>query len=565
MLRRSGRTRRVHHSWPGSAFRMADHLRVSAEPRSKESIHRSRGSNVLAVVGYATALAVVALVAHYRYGSGNPDFTYYQLLGVQLAGGSIPDAITAVAMANGGTYTDYLPLEYGLLSPDIAPLIYARYLIAKLLAVAYSWLGITGLVWIPAVLGVLLLLLLIWLVAVKFGWRAAAALPFTALATRLYFDYAFAPYTELLVLFWLVAVLPLLPVDGARSRWTLATFMALTLLLALTRQIPQLPVLLVGAGWVGAWVITRRWRNPWLSYLIVATGTAAVAYGLVARWAPYDASQFVANYYGLGQDNIWLWRVGHAGDSILDTIGYMWARDLPAFGVVGLAFVGAFLERRTAWPWLWAGTAAAGFTTLVMNRPDYRFWAPALVVGLMLAARGLAFVAQWLWNHRGVLAPLLRTTPPADLERPSIEPPPSPAVTAPANRRTRQDRRWAVAAWVLVLLVGLSFVLDFAHPAADLTRPVADVVPADQMRSIGTDQQSVVSCSHREAQVWLTEPDGTEYPITGTAAKTLLGQPTPGRRQVIGDGRGRWAGVRAARIRVLLRGVSSQLICLAAG
>jgi hypothetical protein len=466
---------------------------------------------------YMVGVVGAAVVANRRFVGGNTDHLYYQVMAMRFAGQNRDQAFETVAGANPDYELPITGLDYGLLSTDIGPLIYPRYLLPKLMSLLHPIVGSNALTWTTLGLGIATLVLLVALTGRTLGAFAALAVLPIALATRLYSEYTFGVYTESLMLFLTVAVVLALPIHVPRSRWNWATVGALFVLMALVRQLPTLPVGLVGGGWLFEVWRTRRVRNAWLPYAVIATAVAGTGYVLISRWAPYDPIPYLRRFYGI-EGSLWRWEPGHlrdVGRSLLTD----WRRTDPLAPVVlAFAFVGAYSLRRTAMPWIWLGTVLAALSSLVLNRPEYRFWSPAVLLGVVLAAQGVACVFEGVASRsRG--------------ERYSS----NGAVAAPIdiNEERALDeqstRRAAFACAGSVLLVaatGIALIRDHRSGEVRSIERVGEIVPDLESVAPDLDPNSVVTCAGNDGEVWIAEPEGTRYAVTVTAQKRHFGMVT---------------------------------------
>ncbi len=446
----------------------------------------------------------------------NGDHYYYASTALQYAGVPYDEAVARTA-----AYFSYpLPvarLDYGYLSPIVAPLIYPRVVLPLVAAPFTTWFGLPG-VYVPGIaFGSLSTVTLLVLAYRRVGVAGALPLGFLLMGSTLATEFVFGIYSEAPVIAAAALLLVTLPLGVPRRTVHAVAAAGLVPVMMLSRQVPLLPLGMVLGGWLWAALATRRGRNEWLPFVALVVPVTVASYALVARWAPYSPLPFLRAITRAGSDAELLRALpGLFWHALRLDLTYAMHQDRVGVLLWSLGAVGLVLAVRSPLAGVFAGSAASGLVAVALNgQPDYfRYLAPSLPPLALLVA--VATDRLWALVRRRTWLPPAVARPPA---------PPAGIATA-ANRTHRVAARTGAAlAWGLVAALVSSTVL--------LHRPASGPTAAEHLDRASwrgswpfTAPSGSLTCTGPDYEMWFTTDDGSRYAVSGTAMSRAFGAPT---------------------------------------
>jgi len=218
----------------------------------------------------------------------NGDHMYYVSSGLQFAGEGYLVSLSKTKER----FSDYpfseRKLDYGYTNSTIAPLIYPRVTLPISIGFAYKFIGI-DFIWVPSMLAGLASSLLIYRWASReWGKIAGYFSLISGLGSVLFVKYSTGLFLESFVILILCSLLFTLPLSktGIIPKYAGTSTGILISILALTRQMPQLPILILVLGAVYASITQRRINNEWSRIALTSLPITWVCYTLASHWAP---------------------------------------------------------------------------------------------------------------------------------------------------------------------------------------------------------------------------------------------------------------------------------------
>lgn len=495
-------------------------------------------SVVVAVLGLVAGVA--AFLPHRQAWVGhNGDHYYYASTALQYAGTGYEESLRIAT-----SYFDYpysaTQLDLGYLNPAVAPLIYPRVVLGLLALPAVSVLGIDG-IWFPGLLcGAVSLALLMLLAVRRVGRVALFAVPVLVGVTRYVPEFMFGIYQEAPVILATTLMVLTFPLGRARRTWPHAVAAAgLVPIMMLSRQVPLLPLGMALGGFLWAWVGSRRLRNPWLPFALLVPPVTVLSYWLLSAWAPYNALPFLytktgtSTVPGLVEALPRMWR---------ESVGTDWtdllATDRMMIAVTVAGVLGFVLAVRNPLAGVFVGSMISGTATELLNgQPnDFRYFAPALPVLLLLATLPLAWLIHGLPR---LLGQRVRDWPGVTLLRAQSRPAASVVHVLPDGRMRisrpeapgraptrRGPLLGAAAAWLAV--GGAVLATAAMHRPAPIEGAPHELVSAATAGGEPwpfTVPEGTLVCAGPDYQIWFVTPGGLRYAVSGTAMARSLWTP----------------------------------------
>ncbi|GAB4046367.1 hypothetical protein [Catellatospora paridis] len=251
------------------------------------------------VPGRFWAVALVMYLLAYWFTHENlkmwfGDSLYYTSMTMMSAGHPYADAIDLT-----GAYfndPDIWRLDRGYSNPAFYDLIKPR-VVYVWLSTPFVWLmGPSGMYVVPAICGVITIVLLLRFFARFFSPTLATALVVLLMTTNQFWFYSTGIYTETLCVLFIAVLMYQLPFRGPVARANLVGITAVIVLLTFTRQMTVVPVAMVLGGWLWSAIRHRRIRTEWFAPALTALLTGLAAQVTMMVIAPFDAlRQFVVN------------------------------------------------------------------------------------------------------------------------------------------------------------------------------------------------------------------------------------------------------------------------------
>lgn len=326
----------------------------------------------------------------------NGDHMYYVSSALQIAGVPYEQALRDTTDEFNDWPGEPKDLNLGYLSMDFSPLVYPRFTFPLFLSWGYQAMGFLGMFTVPILLFSLTTGSLIYWVRKTYGLRPAFGALLSCASSVLFIKYGSGLFIESVVFLLQVSWLFLLPVSttSKQSIQKIILFNVTVALLAVTRQMPLLPILVLLAGFLSASLMQKTLRNQWLPFLLSGFLTTATMYLLVSYWAPYDPIPYLTSVYGAPTGAAFIpWALNHLLDALVVTGTSLFVKDPAMFVLIPLGLMGAWYLRRSAITWIAVGAWLASSSTLALNLPEYRFWAPGIVYSIPLIGYGAAMVA----------------------------------------------------------------------------------------------------------------------------------------------------------------------------
>jgi hypothetical protein len=333
----------------------------------------------------------------------NGDHMYYVSSALQIAGIPYEQALRETTNEFSDWPGEPTDLNAGYLDMDFSPLVYSRFSFPFLLSWGYQAIGFLGMFTIPLLLFSLTTGFLIYWVRKTFGLLPAIGALFSCASSVLFVKYGSGLFIESIVFLIEVSWLFLLPIipPAKVSIQKIVLFNLSVVLLAVTRQMPFLPIFVLLAGFLATTMIQKTWRNAWLPFLASGSITTAAMYVLVSIWAPYDPIPYLTTVYGAPAGLGFIpWALNHLLDALIVTAASLGIKDPAMFVLIPLGLLGGWHLRRMTITWVAVGAWLASSSTLALNFPEYRFWAPGIVFSIPLIGYGAGIVmgsaCRWL-------------------------------------------------------------------------------------------------------------------------------------------------------------------------
>ena len=323
----------------------------------------------------------------------NGDHMYYVSSAIQISGVPYEQALRDTTKEFNDWPGEPKDLNLGYLSMDFSPLVYPRFTFPLLLSWGYQAMGFLGMFTVPVLLFTLTTGFLTYWVRKTFGRLPAIGALASCASSVLFVKYGSGLFIESVVFLIQVSWLFFLPITSPAkgSIKKIVLFNLSVALLAITRQMPLLPIFVLLAGFLATMVIQRTWRNAWLPFLASGFMTTAVMYALVSIWAPYDPIPYLTSVYGAPTGLAFIpWALNHLLDALIITATSLGIKDPAMFLLIPLGLLGGWHLRRMTITWVAVGAWLASSSTLALNLPEYRFWAPGIIFSIPLIGYGAA-------------------------------------------------------------------------------------------------------------------------------------------------------------------------------
>jgi hypothetical protein len=441
----------------------------------------------------------------------NGDHMYYVSSALQVAGVPYEQALFETTQKFDDWPGEPKDLNLGYLSMDFSPLVYPRFTFPLFLSWGYQALGFSGMFAIPLILFFATTGFLTYWVRKTFGLLPAIGTLLSCASSVLFIKYGSGLFIESIVFLIQVSWLFLLPISFSSkpSFQKLLLFNLSVALLALTRQMPLLPLFVLLAGYLYALLIQKTWRNSWLPFLLTGSFTTVTMYLLVSNWAPYDPIPYLTSVYGAPTGSAFIpWALNHLLDSLVVTGTSLAVKDPAMFVLIPLGLLGAWHLKRHAITWIAIGAWLASSSTLALNLPEYRFWAPGIVYSLPLIGYGVAAIAIFISKKFELFRdqhaePLL--------------------IIREWRISAKTSNRLLLFAATLSIIVSVSLVMRY-NTEDDLHFSESSTVYGWKNEN-GTPLNGSIQCRGDDAQLSYVADNGRRFPITGTAKANSYGLP----------------------------------------
>lgn len=436
---------------------------------------------------------------HYGFPWRNGDHMYYVSEALQISGVPYQEALEETTSEFADWPGKPEDLNLGYLSMDFAPLVYPRFTLPLLLSWGYHLAGFSGMFAVPVIIFLICISLLTNWVNRNFGKLTAVATFFASLSSVLFLKYGAGLFVESIVLLIEVSWLYLLPIyKSPLSRLTsISLFNLSVVFLSITRQMPILPIAVLSAGYLISVYKSRSLRNEWRAFAASGTLVTLGMYLLVAKWAPYNPLPYLVSLYGAPSGvEIIPWSANHLIYSLAVTANNLSTKDPAMFILIPLAILGGWKIRSHYLPWIALSTWSASAVTILLNVPEYRFWAPGILYSLPLAGIGIV-------EFLNIVARRLKRS--EILFGPHHDPLP--------------HRRWLVLAVIFSSFLSLMTITSFVrYFVSDNARYVTEfLTPADWQDSKSQPLGGRILCFGDDAQLILVPEEGQSIALTGTA------------------------------------------------
>ena len=441
----------------------------------------------------------------------NGDHMYYVSSALQIAGIPYEQALLDTTNEFNDWPGEPKDLNLGYLSMDFSPLVYPRFTFPLFLSWGYQAMGFIGMFAIPLLLFATTTGFLIYWVRKSFGVLPAIGALITSASSVLFVKYGSGLFIESVVFLIQVSWLFLLPITttSKQNYQKLLMFNMTVALLALTRQMPFLPLLVLLAGYLSASMIHKNWRNQWLPFLLSGSVTTVTMYLLVSFWAPYDPIPYLTAVYGAPTGTAFIpWTLNHLLDALIITGTSLAVKDPIMFLLIPLGLLGGWYLRKKTITWIAVGAWLASSSTLALNLPEYRFWAPGIVFSIPLIGFGATIVANMVMQVR------------VNLKDQS-------------SQVWQDGQDWGISSkasnWLLLSVFALSILIGTSlasryntEELSIFSEPVSTYGWTD---ATGKSLNGFVQCQGNDSQlVYVSQSDQT-FPMTGTAKARTFGQP----------------------------------------
>jgi len=439
----------------------------------------------------------------------NGDHMYYVSSALQIAGVPYEQALSETANEFSDWPGEPIDLNAGYLSMDFSPLVYPRFTFPLLLSWGYQAMGFTGMFTVPLVLFSLTTGFLIYWVRKTFGLLPAIGALASCASSVLFVKYGSGLFIESIVFLIQVSWLFLLPITTPAkiSIQKIVLFNISVVLLAITRQMPLLPILVLFAGFFAAAMIQKTWRNTWLPFLASGFFTTVATYALVSLWAPYDPIPYLTSVYGAPAGLAFIpWTGKHLLDALLITGSNLGIKDPAMYLLIPLGLLGGWHLRRMTITWVAVGAWLASSTTLALNVPEYRFWAPGIIFSIPLIGYGVAIVTRSAYQRLAKFNELKIESEPL-------------------------INNWSISTKALnaLLIIFLTFSLIVEISLATRYNTENQVLFSEPASTFGwSDEEKqpmtgLVQCRGNDSQLNYLSEDNQSFPMTGTSkANTLI-------------------------------------------
>jgi hypothetical protein len=460
------------------------------------------------IIAIVWIIAIKSIFSDRPFPWRNGDHMYYVSMALKFAGIPHEQALRKTTELFPDWPGQAPDLNRGYFNLDIAPLIYPRVGFSELLAVTYRAVGDLFIVVTPILFGLLTTLLFYKWFSSRFSRVEGLYALAIASASYLYVHYFFGLFVESLVAFIAICFLYLLPIGayGKRIRFKFVTAALLIFCLSFSRQIPTLLTFVCFAGYIATFAKTRNLRNEWFPITILVTIVTGACYFIVAKWAPYNPLPYLVKYYDIERDSeLPMWFVNHFVTNLQVSFHTALKIDPFLFIIFVLAIRGAWIERKKDFVLISICLASwiSCSVTMLLNRPEYRFWAPAIIFTIPIAVVGI----------RDLVSKLRR---------------PDKRVIA-SSSNTKDTSYLGEFTPVAISMISTALLLGMLFHYYGRTEPVLFQVSVDKSlsptkelsNSIGT-----VTCRGNDAQLVLTSRNNDLYALTGTAMAHNYGMPS---------------------------------------
>lgn len=440
----------------------------------------------------------------------NGDHMYYVSSALQIAGIPYEQALLDTTNEFNDWPGEPKDLNLGYLSMDFSPLVYPRFTFPLFLSWGYQGLGFMGMFAIPLLLFATTTGFLIYWVRKSFGVLPAIGALIASASSVLFVKYGSGLFIESVVFLIQVSWLFLLPMTTTSKQkyQKLLMFNMTVALLALTRQMPFLPLFVLLAGYLSASIIHKNWRNQWLPFLLTGSVTTVTMYLLVSFWAPYDPIPYLTAVYGAPTGAAFIpWTLNHLLDALIITGTGLAVKDPAMFLLIPLGLLGGWYLRKKTITWIAAGAWLASSSTLALNLPEYRFWAPGIVFSIPLIGYGMAILAttviQVRVNFKDESSQVLQ-----DGQDWSIS--------------SKTSNRLLLSTLALSMVIGTSLASRYnTEERLIFSEPVSTYGWTD---AAGKSLNGFVKCQGNDAQLVYVSQSEQTFPMTGTAKAKSFGQ-----------------------------------------
>lgn len=332
----------------------------------------------------------------------NGDHMYYVSSALQIAGVPYEQALRETTNEFSDWPGEPTDLNAGYLDMNFSPLVYSRFSFPLILSWGYQAMGFLGMFTVPLLLFSLTTGFLIYWVRKTFGLLPAIGALYSCASSVLFVKYGSGLFIESIVFLIEVSWLFLLPIisPAKTSIRKIVVFNLSVVLLAVTRQMPLLPIFVLLAGFLATTIIQKTWRNAWLPFLASGFTIASAMYALVSIWAPYDPIPYLTSVYGAPAGLAFIpWSLNHLLDALIVTATSLGIKDPAMFLLIPLGLLGGWHLRRMTITWVALGAWLASSSTLALNFPEYRFWAPGIVFSIPLIGCGSSIVIGTVYRR----------------------------------------------------------------------------------------------------------------------------------------------------------------------
>lgn len=475
-------------------------------------------------------LGTAALAPHASSWLGhNGDHYYYTSTALQYAGMDYNRALRVT--------TDYFHypfpanrLDLGYLYPGMAPLVYPRVVLPVLAVPGVLLLGVSGIYTAGLACGIATLAVLMTWARRRIGLAGLLALPTLLLGTGYASEFMFGIYSEAPLILAVTLMLVAFPLGKAgRPRWRAVAAAGLVPIMMMSRQAPLLPIGMVLGGWLWTWIGSHQARNVWMPFVATVVPTTAVSYWVLSVWAPYDWLPLLLSSTRSKSVHQLIGRLPPLwGESLSTDSAYIWNTDKPLLIFTLLVIVGCVLAIRAPLAGVFLGSMVSGIATFVVNgHPNqFRYLSPSLPMAGVLATLAVSMVATRLTRRAWRRPPIARAATARDPSGPTPENSDRRPFRLSHIGALRLAPIAAATSWITAAaLVGVTVA---AHSSAPVEgAPSLAVASSHYGRSWPLIVPSgTLICAGSDYEVWFVAPDGTRYPVSGTAMKRSFAAPS---------------------------------------
>lgn len=443
---------------------------------------------------------------HFGWPWRNGDHMYYVSSALQHAGVPYSQSLQNTAEYFSDWPAGYQDLDNGYINLGSAPLIFPRYLLSRLLGFGYQISGFTGINLVVLVIGAMSTLLISFWAFRKFDYIAALLALSFSISSFLFLKYGFGLFTESVIILITALWLFILPWGNEKGKvrgLRLVAFAASLYLLLLTRQVPLIPVAVLGAGWLHALVRSRRFTNSWTPFVLVGAVVDVTGYFFLTKWAPLGAfsfsttSQTVASISGTATRegyNLYQWInfvVERTWENIVTLDPFM------AILVI-LTFAGLFICRESEIHIVGLAVLIVSAPYMLIAYPEYRFLAPAITFLIAASVVTSCKLLCLVFNRDNDI-----------FSHTSYD----------EKSSAKFVRATSIGVISMSLIISLFLVRDFTPDNKNLVLQM----PLNKMSSGHSQLSGYVECYSSDAQTWFIAPDGTRYVASGTALARNFG------------------------------------------